>query len=219
MAVAALAAVRHGQKGRTISLLAGREISGRAGSVGAVAEGSGPAAEPPESELDLTGPEATVAATPGASRKRRRRIGSSILWLLSRLWIPLVAVAVIAAGGIAVSRLHGVFGSEKTETYAGTNDEVTTLNPKYLRYEIFGPSGTAAQISFFNADGDPEFIEGASLPWSLEFPITAAGVIGSIAAQSDGNSIGCRILVDNMVKAEKVTEGVSAFTSCLLKAA
>jgi len=126
---------------------------------------------------------------------------------------------VIAAGAIAVSRLQGVFGSEKAETYAGTNDQVTTLDPKYLRYEIFGPSGTVAQISFFNADGDPEFIEGASLPWSLEFPITVTGGIGSIAAQGDGYSIGCRILVDNVLKSEKITEGVSAFTSCLLKAA
>jgi len=187
--------------------------------VGSVAEGGVPAAEPPESDLGLPGPEATVAATPGASHKRRRNLSSAIFGFLKRVWIPLVALAVIAAGGFAVSRLHGVFGSEKSDSYAGTDDAVTTLNPKYLRYEIFGPSGTAAQISFFNAAGDPEFIEGASLPWSLEFPISAAGVIGSIAAQSNGNSIGCRILVDNDVKAEKTAEGVSAFTSCLLKAA
>ena len=209
-----------------MALLAGREIGGKAESVGAVAEGSVPAAEPPECKQDLpeTLPrgdrtEATVVNPPVASRKHRRNFGSSILGFLLRLWIPLVVLAVIAAGGIAVSRLHGVFGSEKADTYAGTTEQVTTLDPKYLRYEIFGPSGTVAQISFFNADGDPEFIEAASLPWSLEFPITVTGGIGSIAAQVDGYSIGCRILVDNVVKAEKVAEGVSAFTSCLLKAA
>jgi hypothetical protein len=209
-----------------MTLLAGREIGGKAGSVGAVAEGSVPEAEPPECEQHLSGhlppdqvAEATVVGPPATSRKRRRGFASAILGLLWRLWIPLVVLAVIAAGAIAVSRLQGVFGSEKSETYAGTNEQVTTLDPKYLRYEIFGPSGTVAQISFFNADGDPEFIEEASLPWSLEFPITATAAIGSIAAQGDGYSIGCRILVDNVVKAEKVAEGVSAFTSCLLKAA
>jgi len=200
-----------------MALLAGREIGGKAGIVGAVADGSVPAAEAPESEPPESEP--PKSAPPATSQKRRRNLGSAIFGLLWRLWIPLVVLAVIAAGAIAVSRLHGVFGSEKTETYAGTNDQVTTLDPKYLRYEIFGPSGTVAQISFFNADGDPEFIEGANLPWSLEFPITATGGIGSIAAQGDGYSIGCRILVDNVVKSEKITEGVSAFTSCLLKAA
>gem|GEM_PF-996250 len=210
-----------------MSLLAGRDIGGKAGSVGAVAEGSVPAAEPPESEPPESEPPESAppksappkSAPPATSRKRRRNLGSVVLGLLWRLWIPLVVLAVIAAGAIAVSRLHGVFGSEKPETYAGTTDQVITLVPKYLRYEIFGPSGTVAQISFFNADGDPEFIEGASLPWSLEFPITATGGIGSIAAQGDGYSIGCRILVDNVVKSEKITEGVSAFTSCVLKAA
>ncbi len=43
--------------------------------------------------------------------------------------------------------------------------------------------------------------------------------VGSIAAQGDSDSIGCRILVDGVVKAEKITHEVSAFTFCLLKAA
>ena len=43
--------------------------------------------------------------------------------------------------------------------------------------------------------------------------------MGNIAAQGDGDSIGCRILVDGVVKAEKTTHEVNAFTSCLLKAA
>jgi len=194
--------------------------------VGAVAEGSVPSPEPPESGQDLSGQdlsddftESSADAPPAKSRKRRRNLGSAILGFLGRLWIPLVVLAVIAAGAVAVSRLQGVFGSENADTYAGTTEQVTTLDPKYLRYEIFGPPGTVAQISFFNADGDPEFIEGVSLPWSLEFPITTTGGIGSIAAQGDAYSIGCRITVDNVVQSEKITEGVSAFTSCLLKAA
>ena len=120
-----------------------------------------------------------------------------------------------------MSRLHGIFGSEKSLSYGDTRQEETKpFNPKLLRYEVFGPPGTVAQISYFDANGDPAHVDGASLPWSLEFPITAAAGIGSIAAQGDGDSIGCRIVVDNEVKAEKITEHeVSAFTSCLLKAA
>jgi Mycobacterium membrane protein len=36
-----------------------------------------------------------------------------ILGLLRRLWIPLLVLVVIGAGGFTVSRLHGIFGSEK----------------------------------------------------------------------------------------------------------
>jgi hypothetical protein len=140
--------------------------------------------------------------------------------LLKRLWIPLVVMAVIIAGGWTVSRLHGIFGNERTLSYGDTrNDEAKPFNPKLLRYEVFGPPGTSAEISYFNADGDPEYVEGVPLPWSLEFPITAAAGVGSVAAQGDGDSIGCRLLVDDVVKAEKTTYAVSAFTSCMLKAA
>ena len=140
--------------------------------------------------------------------------------VLRRLWIPLVVLAVIGAGGLTVSRLHGVFGSEKHLSYADTRiDNTQPSNPKHLRYEVFGPPGTVADISYFGEDGDPQHVDGVSLPWSLEFAITGAASIGSIAAQGDSDSIGCRIIVDGVVKAEKVTHEVSAFTSCLLKAA
>jgi hypothetical protein len=55
------------------------------------------------------------------------------------------------------------------------------------------------------------------LPWFLDFPITTAASIGSVAAQGDSDSIGCRISIDRVVKAEKITQQVSAFASCMLK--
>lgn len=129
-------------------------------------------------------------------------------------------LVVVGAGGLTVSRLHGIFGSEKRLSYADTKvDNSKPFNPKRLKYEIFGPPGTEAEISYFDANGDPQHVDGAKLPWSLEFPITTAASIGSIAAQGDSDSIGCRITVDGVVKAEKVTNEVSAFASCLLKAA
>jgi len=143
-----------------------------------------------------------------------------IFRVLKRLWIPLVVLVVIGAGGFTVSRLHGIFGSENRLSYADTKvDDTKPFNPKHLRYEIFGPPGTVADISYFGGNGDPEHVDGVSLPWSLEFPITTAASIGSIAAQGNNDSIGCRIMVDGVVKDEKITHEVSAFTSCLLKAA
>ena len=143
-----------------------------------------------------------------------------IFRVLKRLWIPLVVLAVIGAGGLTVSRLHGIFGSENRLPYADSRvADTKPFNPKHLRYEIFGPPGTVADISYFGDNGDPQHVDGVRLPWSLEFAITGAASIGSIAAQGDSDSIGCRITVDGVVKAEKVTHEVSAFTSCLLKAA
>jgi hypothetical protein len=136
------------------------------------------------------------------------------------VWIPLVLLVVFVAGGFTVSRLHGAFGSEKHLSYADTRkDDTKPFNPKHLTYEVFGPPGTVADISYFDANGEPQFVHGASLPWSIEFAITAATGVGNIAAQGDRDSVGCRIEVDGAVKAEKVTNEEKAFTFCMLKAA
>ncbi|MGV0714083.1 MmpS family transport accessory protein [Mycolicibacterium sp. XJ662] len=128
---------------------------------------------------------------------------------------------VVIAGGFTVSRLHNIFGTVNALSYGDTQvEDETPLNPKYLRYEIFGPPGTVAQISYFDESGNPKFIRDVPLPWSLEFPISTAAGVGSIAANGDSESLGCRILVDNVVKSETIKQhAVSTFTSCMLKAA
>ena len=70
--------------------------------------------------------------------------------LLSRIWLPLVILLVLGLGGYAVVRLHGVFGSEKYPTYAsGPQTDTKPVNQKQLVYEVFGPEGTVADISYF----------------------------------------------------------------------
>jgi Mycobacterium membrane protein len=156
----------------------------------------------------------------GGSGKNRRSPQFGILRNLGRLWIPLVILVVILAGGLTVSRLHGLFGAGETRSYADTRiDAAKPFNPKHLKYEIFGPPGTVAVISYFDGNGDPQHADAATLPWSLEFAITTAASIGSIAAHGDSDSIGCRITVDGVVKDEKISNEVSAFASCRLKGA
>jgi hypothetical protein len=129
-------------------------------------------------------------------------------------------LVVVCAGAFTVSRLHGIFGSEKRPAYADTKvNDSKPFNPKHLTYEVFGPAGAVANISYFDDNGEPTFVKGASLPWSLSFELTEAAAVGSILAQGDSDSIGCRILVDDEVKAEKISNQYNAFTSCLLKAA
>ena len=119
-----------------------------------------------------------------------------------------------------MSRLHGIFGSEKQLSYGDTRvDDTRPFNPKHLTYEVFGAPGTVADISYFDVDGEPQHLKGAHLPWSLEFAITAATAIGNVVAQGDTDSIGCRILVDGVVKAEKTMHETNAFTFCMLKSA
>jgi Mycobacterium membrane protein len=124
-------------------------------------------------------------------------------------------LVVIGAGGLTVSRLHNVFGSDKGRSYADSQSNVNArFDAKHLTYEVFGPPGTVANISYFDVNADPQRVEGARLPWSLTFTTTAATAVQKVVAQGDSDSIGCRILIDGVVKAEKITHAVSALTYC-----
>lgn len=146
--------------------------------------------------------------------------GTPIFKLLSRVWIPLVILAVVSVAGFTVTRIHGLFGSDKRPSYSdGQVDDAKPFNPKRMTYEIFGPPGTVADISYFDANSEPQKVQDAVLPWRLEIVTTLPAVVGSIMAQGDSNTIGCRITVDGDVKAERISNEVNAYTFCLLKAA
>jgi hypothetical protein len=152
---------------------------------------------------------------PSADRKSQPNRRLMLFGVMRRVWIPLLILMVIGAGSLTVSRLHGVFGSEQPPLYAdGQSRDTTRFDPKQLTYEIFGPPGTLATISYFDADADPQRVTGARLPWSLTFATTSATSVESIAAQGDSDSIGCRILLDGVVKAERTSHEVGAFISC-----
>lgn len=137
-----------------------------------------------------------------------------------RTWIPLVILVVVIVGGFTVHRIRGFFGSENRPSYSDTNLENSKpFNPKHLTYEILGPPGTVADISYFDVNSEPQRVDGAVLPWSLHITTNDAAVMGNIVAQGNSDSIGCRITVDGKVRAERVSNEVNAYTYCLVKSA
>lgn len=137
-----------------------------------------------------------------------------------RTWIPLVILVVVIVGGFTVHRIRGFFGSENRPSYSDTNLENSKpFNPKHLTYEIFGPPGTVADISYFDVNSEPQRVDGAVLPWSLHITTNDAAVMGNIVAQGNSDSIGCRITVDGKVRAKRVSNEVNAYTYCLVKSA
>ena len=138
--------------------------------------------------------------------------------VLKKLWIPLVIVVVVGVASFMVMRIRGYFGHDFNSgtTYAAA-DDVKPFNPKVVTYEIYGVPGATADINYLDLDAKPQRIDGATLPWSLTLSTTAPGVMPNIVAQGDGDSISCRITVDDIVKDENSNSGVAAQTFCLVK--
>lgn len=137
-----------------------------------------------------------------------------------RAWIPLVIIVVVAIAGFSVYRLHGVFGkTELTRAGSGLANDTKPFNPKQVTYEIYGPPGAVATINYLDLDAKPQIVRDTDLPWSLTLTTTAPAASANIVAQGDTDTIGCRILVDGVLKDEKSSEGVNAQTFCLVKSA
>ena len=142
-----------------------------------------------------------------------------MLTFFKRAWVPLVVVVAVVLGGVAVSRLRGVFGSDPIFTATGSSAE--PLVPSHLKrvtYEVYGPSDTTGSVSYLDTKAQPTQANFTSLPWTFTVMTTVPAVLASVVAQGNSDNIGCRITVNGEVKDESSSAGHHAQTSCLVKA-
>jgi Mycobacterium membrane protein len=137
---------------------------------------------------------------------------------LRRAWLPLVVIIAVAAGGLIVMNVRTVFGSNPVVVTDKTSDTAEDFNPTFVTYEVFG-SGSTAVINYMDLEGKPQRVPDTALPWTLTLQTTLPSVMPNIVAQGDGDSISCRVTVDDEVKQEQTATGYNAQTFCFVKAA
>ncbi|WP_192830634.1 MmpS family transport accessory protein [Mycolicibacter virginiensis] len=142
----------------------------------------------------------------------------SLFPLVRRGWMVLVAVAVVAVAAFCVYRLHGIFGSgDTTSTSSDAAEDIVPFNPKDVVYEVFGAPGATATINYLDVNAAPQQVVDAPLPWTYQATTTEPAVIADLRAQGDGDTLGCRIVIDGELKDERTSDAVSAYIFCLDK--
>ena len=130
----------------------------------------------------------------------------------------LVAVLVVAITGFAIYRLHGIFGSHNnTSANSGLSNEIVPFNPKVVVLEVFGAPGAVATINYLDINAQPQQVKNAPLPWSFTITSTEPAVLANVVAQGNGDTLGCRITINGVVKDERTVNKVDAYTFCLDK--
>lgn len=138
--------------------------------------------------------------------------------VVKRVWLPVLIVVAVTIGGLSVGYLRSVFGSDGAVVTPVGSDTAEKFNPKVVVYEVFG-TGSSAVVNYTDLNGLPQKTGEVGLPWSLRLETTIPSVQPNLVVQGDGESIGCRVTVDDEVKDERTAEGVNAATYCLVKAA
>ncbi|MGL6234272.1 MAG: MmpS family transport accessory protein [Segniliparus sp.] len=168
-------------------------------------------------------PQPAHAAPEPTPRSSRRKQKITPFALFKRIWVFVVISFVVAAAALTVDRLHGIFGSDVhvTSGYEPIATEAKTSKPKRVLYELTGTTGARGKvrISYYDQNTEPQQIIVPSLPWSLLITTTNTSMAANIMAQTDGDSLTCRITVDDDVKAEKTATGLNALIGCMVKSA
>ena len=139
---------------------------------------------------------------------------------MKKMWIFLVIVLVVAVAGFCVLRLRTFFGvHDNRPITGGIADEIKPFNPKHVVYQVYGPPGTVANINYLDINAQPQKASNVPLPWTLSVTSTLPSVSVNIVAQGDSNQIGCRIIVNDVVKDERSSQGMNAQTFCIVKSA
>ncbi|MDR3660789.1 MAG: MmpS family transport accessory protein [Mycobacterium sp.] len=137
-----------------------------------------------------------------------------------RQWITGVAILVVVLVAFTVDRLHGIFGAHNEISRAGSDAlENTGYNPKHVLFEVFGSPGSVATINYLDIHAQPQHVDNVSLPWSQTLTTDDPTLYADLRAQGDGNTIGCRITVNGIVKDERSSDNVNGYIACLDKTA
>ncbi|MEE6165680.1 MULTISPECIES: MmpS family transport accessory protein [unclassified Mycolicibacterium] len=138
--------------------------------------------------------------------------------VLARAWMPLVAVIALSVGALCMWKVHQM--SEPGPVLAVNEPQAPPeFTPKKLTYELFGSAGSGAMVSYVDIDGHPHQVDLTELPWSHDETTTLTVVSGSISAQVHGGQVGCRILVNDVVRDEQSDDHQDADVTCRVKSA
>ena len=143
---------------------------------------------------------------------------SVVRTVLAKIWLPLAAVVVLGVGGVGMFKVHE--SSEPPPVLAANPPQAPEeFTPKSLTYELFGSIGDGGILDYIDIDGHPHKVDLTTLPWSHTETTTLTVVSGSISAQVHGGQVGCRMLVDGVVRDEQSATHQDADVTCRVKSA
>ena len=143
----------------------------------------------------------------------------SVVAFVKRGWMVVVALLVVVTVAFGVDRLRGIFGSHNEVSRPADSLDNSNFNPKRVIFEVFGSPGSVATINYMDVHGEPQRVDDTALPWSHQLTTTDPTLFADLRAQGNGDFIGCRITVNDVVKDERSTNNVNGYISCLDKSA
>ncbi|TLF57012.1 MmpS family transport accessory protein [Nocardia cyriacigeorgica] len=169
---------------------------------------------------------------PPADAKRRKR--NKIILISAAVLLVLIVIGAIAGGGgdkdesttagettsAAVSPpASPAPASEPSPAPAPTTIPPLTAAPQSgegveIVYEIISDSGTLSSVTWYDENSAIQQETSATAPWKKTVRNKSTYAIAGLGAQTEGQSVTCRIIVDGEVKDEQTATGQYAVVNC-----
>ncbi|OJZ75211.1 hypothetical protein BRW65_05180 [Mycobacterium paraffinicum] len=131
--------------------------------------------------------------------------------------MPLVTVVAVGIGLLCMYKVHQFSEPEPVITVNGPQAP-EQFNLKRITYEVFG-SAQGGKLVYIDIDGHPHQVDITTLPWSHTETTTLSVASGSISVHVRGGQVGCRMLVDGVVRDEQMDDHQDADVECRVKSA
>lgn len=138
--------------------------------------------------------------------------------VLARIWMPLVAVVAVGVGLLCMYKVHQFSEPEPVITVNGPQAS-EQFNLKRITYEVFGSVGQGGKLVYVDIDGHPHQVDITTLPWTHTESTTLSVASGSISVHVHGGQVGCRMLVNDVVRDEQSGNHQDADVQCRVKSA
>jgi Mycobacterium membrane protein len=132
--------------------------------------------------------------------------------------MPLVAVVAVGVGLLGMYKVHQ-FSEPEPVIMVNPPQAPEEFNIKRITYEVFGSVGKGGKLVYVDVDGHPHSVDITTLPWSHTETTTLTVASGSISVHVHGGQVGCRMLVDNVVRDEQSGNHQDADVECRVKSA
>lgn len=132
--------------------------------------------------------------------------------------MPLVAVIAVGVGLLCMYKVHQFSQPEPVIT-VNPPQAPEQFNVKRLTYEVFGSPGTSGKLVYVDIEGHPHQVDVTALPWSHTETTTLTVASGSISVHVHGGQVGCRMLVDGIVRDQQSSSHPDADVECRVKSA
>lgn len=138
--------------------------------------------------------------------------------VLARIWMPLVAVVAVGVGLLCMYKVHQFSEPEPVITVNGPQAP-EQFNLKRITYEVFGSVGQGGKLVYVDIDGHPHQVDITTLPWTHTESTTLSVASSSISVHVHGGQVGCRMLVNDVVRDEQSGNHQDADVQCRVKSA